>query len=175
MIKILQDSKKDENQILRSGCALVKQKEFGTPELLELVEKMKKAASQDEDGVALAAPQIGVNKRIFVIDADRGYAKNTKWRPVVFINPEIISVSNKQELKHEGCLSVRGVYGDTWRATSLKVSAFDEDGNKFNLTADGLTAHIVQHEYDHIDGILFIDHAINLVDDPDWQDHWKKK
>lgn len=175
MIKILQENNEKENEILRSGCTLVKQKEFGTPELLELVAKMKKAASQDIDGVALACPQIGINKRIFVIDTERGYANNVKWKPAVFINPDITSVSNKQELKHEGCLSVRGIYGDTWRAISVTVSAFDENGNKFNLVADGLTAHIIQHEYDHLDGILFTDHGINLVDDPNWQDHFNKK
>jgi peptide deformylase len=70
---------------------------------------------------------------------------------------------------------VRGIYGDTWRATSVTVSAFDENGNKFNLVADGLTAHIIQHEYDHLDGILFTDHGVNLVDDPNWQEHWTKK
>lgn len=175
MIKILQENDKKENEVLRSECLRVKEKEFKTDELFDLVSKMKKAASQDEDGVALACPQIGVNKKIFVINAERGYAKDVKWKPEVFINPEIKEVSNKQELKHEGCLSVRGIYGDTWRATSVTVSAFDEYGNKFSLVASGLTAHIIQHEYDHLEGILFIDHGVNLVDDPNWQEHWNKK
>ncbi len=174
MIKILQENDKKENEMLRAECLRVKDKEFKTDELLEIVNKMKKAASQDEDGVALAGPQIGINKKIFVIDSERGYEKNAKWKPEVFINPEIKEVSNKQELKHEGCLSVRGIYGDTWRATSVTVSAFDENGNKFSLVASGLTAHIIQHEYDHLDGILFIDHGINLVDEPNWQENLKK-
>lgn len=174
MIKILQENNEKENEVLRNACKQVMQKEFGTPDLLELVAKMKKAASQDHDGVALAAPQIGINKRIFVIDGERGFEKDSKWKPAVFINPEIVKFSNKQELKHEGCLSVRGIYGDTWRCTNVTVNAFDENGNKFSYNAGGLTAHIIQHETDHLDGILFIDHGVNLIDDPNWQTHWEK-
>jgi peptide deformylase len=174
MIKILQENEKKENIILRESCESVKQREFGSDELKELITKMQKAANQDPDGVALAAPQIGVNKRIFVIDPERGYEKEAKWKPAVFINPEIVKFSNKQELKHEGCLSVRGIYGDTWRCTNVTVNAFDIDGNKFSYGAGGLTAHIIQHETDHLDGILFIDHGVNLVDDPNWQTHWDK-
>lgn len=174
MINILQENNEQENKILRSDCAFVKQKEFKSVELTELIKKMKLAANQDEDGVALAAPQIGVNKRIFVIDEKRGFDDNVKWKQTVFINPEIVKLSNKQELKHEGCLSVRGIYGDTWRATSITVNAFNENGDKFSFVTSGVTAHIIQHEVDHLDGVLFIDHGINLVDDPDWRTHFKK-
>lgn len=173
MIKIFQENIEDENNILRNECAHIKPNEFKTPELKELIEKMKQAAAQDKDGVALAAPQIGVNKRIFVIVPSRGYSPDAKWRPEVFINPVITKVSNKQELKHEGCLSVRGIYGDTWRHTNLTVEAYDENGFKFNYGAGGLTAHIIQHEIDHLDGVLFIDHGINLEHDVNWQDRTK--
>lgn len=173
-IKILQENIEEENKILRLECESVKQKEFGSPELLSLIALMKKATVQDPDGVALAAPQIGINKKIFVV-APHSYAPDAKWRPEVFINPEIVKASNKQELKHEGCLSVRGIYGDTWRATNVTVSAFDEHGNKFSFGAGGLIAHIFQHEIDHLDGVLFIDHGINLEYDPEWQKHWDKK
>ena len=175
MIKILQENIESENERLRKDCELVKQKEFGTPELIDILNTMKKAARQDPDGVAVAAPQLGINKRIFVIDTERGYGPGAKWKPEVFINPVIINTSNKVELKHEGCLSVRGIYGDTWRAINVTVSAQDENGNKFSFGAGGITAHIIQHECDHLDGVLFIDHGINLEDDPNWRDHWDKK
>lgn len=175
MIKILQENIESENEILRKDCELVKAKEFGTPELTKILNIMKKAASQDPDGVALAAPQVGVNKRIFVVVPDRGYSKDAKWRPEVFINPEIIKSSSKVELKHEGCLSVRSIYGDTWRSTNVTVQAYDEKGNKFTFGAGGITAHIIQHETDHLDGVLFIDHGENLVEDPNWREHWDSK
>ncbi|MDQ5957321.1 MAG: peptide deformylase [Patescibacteria group bacterium] len=172
-IKILQENINEENAILREVCVPVKQSEFKTQKLLSIIDNMKKAAVQDPDGVALAAPQIGINKRIFVV-AGRSYDKDAKWKPEVFINPEIIKASNKQELKHEGCLSVRGIYGDTWRATNVTVAAFDEYGNKFNFGAGGLIAHIFQHEMNHLDGILFIDHGVNLEEDPNWYENLTK-
>ncbi len=175
MIKILQDNIDEENRILRNKCESIKKEEFGTEELKSLIDKMKKAASQDPDGVALAAPQIGINRRIFVIDEKRGFKEDAKWKPTVFINPEIINTSSKMLLMHEGCLSVRGTYGDTWRATNVTVTAYDENGNKFNYGAGGLTAHIIQHECDHLDGILFVDHGVNLMFDEDWRKHWEKK
>jgi peptide deformylase len=174
MIKILQEKVETENEVLRTVCAEVKQKEFKSDELNEIIKKMKQAARQDEDGVAVAAPQLGINKRIFTIDPERGFDKNAKWKPEVFINPELVKYSTKQEMKHEGCLSVRGIYGDTWRCVNVTINAYDENGNKFTYGAGGITAHIIQHEMDHLDGILFIDHGENLVDDPNWQDHWKK-
>ncbi len=175
MIKILQENDNSGNKILRTDCEKVKTKEFGSPELLEIIKKMKQAAVQDHDGVAVAAPQIGINKKIFVIDPERGYSVEAKWRPEVFINPEIVKTSNRVELKHEGCLSVRGIYGDTWRAVNVTVQAQDENGNKFSFAAGGITSHIIQHETDHLSGVLFIDHGINLEEDPNWKDHWKIK
>jgi len=162
MIKILQTYNEDENKILRDICVPVKQKEFKTQELLDILEKMKQAAHQQDDGVALAAPQIGVNKRMFVIDK-RAYEKsNLKWMPTVFINPSIVKTSKTQEIKDEGCLSVRKIYGSTWRAVNVTVTAYDENGAKFSYGAGGLIAHIIQHEIDHLDGILFIDHGFDL-------------
>jgi peptide deformylase len=175
VVKILQNKNKDEDKVLRKECEPVKDNEFGSKALIDLIQDMRLAASQDEDGVAVAAPQLGVNKRIFLIDTERGYVSSAKWRPEVFINPVIVKYSNKQELKHEGCLSVRGIYGDTWRCMNVTVEARDINGNKFTFGAGGITAHIIQHEIDHLDGILFIDHGINLVDDPDWRENFKKK
>ena len=135
--------------------------EFGSDELLDLIKAMKAEAVQDHDGVALAAPQLGVNKRIFVI-AERSYKNGQKWKPEVFINPEIVDSSKKMVTVHEGCLSVRGIYGSTDRYKNITVNAYDEMGNKFTYGAGGLIAHIIQHETDHLDGILFIDHGYEM-------------
>lgn len=157
---VIQIDEKDDNP-LRIVCVPVNKNEFGTEELLKLISQMKLEATRDHDGVALAAPQIGVCKRIFVI-ASRSYDDGQKWRPEVFINPEIIDNSKKSISVHEGCLSVRGIYGKTDRYKNVTVKAYDEYGNVFTYGAGGLIAHIIQHESDHLDGILFIDHGYEL-------------
>ncbi len=170
MIKILQNEDEKEARVLRANCDLIKTNEFGGEELISLIKNMQAAAKQDSDGVALAAPQIGVNKRIFVIDKEKGYSTAAKWRPEVFINPRIVDASRKEELRHEGCLSVRGLYGDTWRAIKVTVEAYDADGHKFIYGASGITSHIIQHEIDHLDGVLFVDHGINMIEDANWRE-----
>jgi peptide deformylase len=167
MYKLVQTHTKEGDAILRATSAPVSKNEFGTPELKKMIQEMKEIAHRESDGVALAAPQIGINKRIFVIDETRGYKPDAIWRPSVFINPTITKTSNKQEIKDEGCLSVRGIYGNTWRATNVTVKAYDENGNVFSYGAGGLVAHIVQHEIDHLDGVLFTDHGFDFRDDPD--------
>lgn len=157
---VIQIDEKEDNP-LRALCQPVAKSEFGSDELLNLIAIMKFEATRDHDGVALAAPQIGVCKRIFVI-AVRSYDDNQKWRPEVFINPEIVDNSKKMISVHEGCLSVRGIYGRTDRCKNVTVKAYDEHGNVFTYGAGGLIAHIIQHEADHLDGILFIDHGYEL-------------
>lgn len=151
----------DEKNPLRLIAKEVKKAEFGSPELLELIKEMQKALAKEADGVALAAPQIGVSKRIFVI-APSAYEEKAKWKPLVFINPSITKVSKKQEEMQEGCLSVRWVYGKTKRHLGATIEAYDELGNKFSFGATGLIAHIFQHETDHLDGVLFIDHGFDF-------------
>lgn len=157
---IVQLDESPEN-VLRQVCDEVKRSEFGTEELLKIIDKMKKEAVHDIDGVAIAAPQIGVAKRIFVI-AKKAYKGEAKWTPEVFINPKIIDTSKKHKVVHEGCLSVRGIYGCTERAMNVTVTAYDEMGNKFTYGAGGLISHIIQHENDHLDGVLFIDHGFDF-------------
>jgi peptide deformylase len=122
---------------------------------------MQESLSKEHDGVALAAPQIGITKRLFVV-APSAYPAEAKWKPLVFINPTIVKTSKKHADMQEGCLSVRWVYGKTTRAVSVTIEAYDEMGNKFSYGASGLIAHIFQHETDHLDGILFIDHGFDL-------------
>lgn len=112
-----------------------------------------------QNGVGLAAPQIGENVRIFVIDVS---ANNEPLNPIVFINPKIIKKSGAC-ISHEGCLSFPEAYTDVRRYANVMVKALDSNGRSFVMEAkDGtLLARAIQHEFDHLDGVLFIDHAIN--------------
>jgi peptide deformylase len=173
MIKILQQ----ENPILRKTALPVSHKDIGSKKLQSVLEDMSQALVEQGDGVAIAAPQIGVSLRIFVVagkifedDFVRGEKevkkkKNPK-KDLVFINPEIIKKSKDRKSVPEGCLSVRWLYGKTKRASKVTVEAYDEEGNKFEQEGTGLMAQIFQHEIDHLNGILFIDHAKNLEEIP---------
>ena len=104
----------------------------------------------EANGVGLAGPQIGVDKRIFVIDIGNG----DKY---CFINPVILTTTDDECLHEEGCLSIPGVYAKIRRPSGLKVQARNLEGKLFTLEADGLLARAIFHEYDHLDGKLFID------------------
>lgn len=112
-----------------------------------------------ENGVGLAAPQIGENVRVFVIDVS---TEKEPLNPRVFINPKIIKKSGAC-ISHEGCLSFPEAYTDVRRYANVMVKALDSNGRSFVLEAkDGsLLARAIQHEFDHLDGVLFIDHSIN--------------
>lgn len=112
-----------------------------------------------QNGVGLAAPQIGENVRVFVIDVSTG---NEPLNPMVFINPKIIKKSGAC-ISHEGCLSFPEAFTDVKRYANVMVKALDRNGRSFVLEAkDGtLLARAIQHEFDHLDGVLFIDHVIN--------------
>jgi len=124
-----------------------------TPEIAALIEDMKETMYA-APGCGLAAPQIGVSLRIFVIDT-AGEDEPSALR--VFINPEIVSREGKA-IWEEGCLSFPGVHEEIERAAKVTVRALDERGQKVELTADGLLGVAVQHENDHLDGVLMIDH-----------------
>ena len=104
----------------------------------------------DADGVGLAGPQVGKNLRMFVLIADDDVRR-------VFINPQIIKTSEELGDYDEGCLSIPQVYETIRRPVKVTVQALNENGKPFTLDADGLLARIIQHEYDHLDGIVFID------------------
>ena len=112
-----------------------------------------------QNGVGLAAPQIGVNQRIFVVDVSTG---DEPLNPIVFINPKIIKKSGACR-SHEGCLSFPEAFTDVKRYANVMIKAMDRKGKSFVLEAkDGtLLARCIQHEFDHLDGILFIDHSMN--------------
>lgn len=154
----------DGNPVLRQVAAPVAEDQFRTPELESIVNDMIEALDAEPDGVAIAAPQIGVPLRIFVVRYDRLQPSPT-GTPLpaqngVFINPEFIRASRRREEMDEGCLSVRGTYGKTYRHERATVRARDLDGTRFERGGGGILAQVFQHETDHLNGILFIDHVI---------------
>lgn len=133
-----------------------------------LIDDMKSATLDWEDsrehelGVALAAVQINELKRVVVIREDFEDKKNRNF--IVFINPEITKKEGDIVEDYEGCLSIKDIYGKVPRHNKVKVKALDISGNEFRVTAEGFLARIFQHEIDHTNGIVFIDH---IKDDPD--------
>lgn len=157
------DIKQQDEPVLRLPTEEVAPDEIGSQKLKKILEDMRSALHDTDDGVAIAAPQIGVSLRIFLVRgsvfADRADIPN---EDKIFINPEIISTSSKKELVDEGCLSVRNVYGKIKRSPQATVRAENENGETFEMGASGLLAQIFQHETDHLDGILFIDNAMDI-------------
>lgn len=145
---------------------------YGTPSLREKSKEVHKVSKKIKDlvkdlldtlyaqnGVGLAAPQIGENYRVFVIDTSSG---DEPLNPMVFINPKIIKKSGAF-ISNEGCLSFPEVYTDVRRYSYVMVKAQDENGRSFVIEGkgDSLLCKALQHEFDHLEGILFIDHARN--------------
>lgn len=123
-----------------------------TPKLQELIDDMFDTM-YEANGVGLAAPQVGILKRIFVIDCGDEDGNSV---PYVFINPEILEKEGVQT-GYEGCLSVPGKSGMVPRAEKVKVRAFNEKMEEFELEAEGLLARCILHENDHLDGIVYVD------------------
>jgi peptide deformylase len=111
----------------------------------EMIEALK-----DGKGVGLAGPQIGLSKRIFVVHIEGD-------TPRVFINPSILETSQETVKYEEGCLSLPGVWVDVIRPKKVKIQAWNEKGRPFTLETDGILARVILHEYDHLEGLLFID------------------
>ncbi len=113
----------------------------------------------DAPGIGLAAVQIGVPRRMLVIDVSREGEEKT---PLVFINPEVIASSDDRSVYEEGCLSIPDYYAEVERPATVKVKYLDRDGKEHLVDADGLLATCLQHEIDHLNGVLFIDHISRL-------------
>jgi peptide deformylase len=137
-------------------------------DIKQLIEDMKSAtldweqSREHEVGVALAAVQIDVLLRVVVVRNDFNNKSDETFN--VFINPEITKYEGEIEEDYEGCLSIKDVYGKVPRHTRVKIKALDEAGRPFRVTAEGFLARVFQHEIDHTNGVVFIDH---IKDDPD--------
>lgn len=105
-----------------------------------------------EEGVGLAAPQVGVGRRVIVIDP-----RDEAVEPFALLNPQIVEFSEDRERDEEGCLSIPGLKEIVERPRSVRVEGLDREGHSVSIAADGLLARILQHEVDHLDGILFVD------------------
>lgn len=160
-IKILQIG----DPILRTVSSPIPVSAIQTVEVKKLILTLKDAIDSQADAAAISAIQIGKPVRLFVIskkvfNTDSGKTKESN--DLVFINPVITKVSKTKQLLEEGCLSVRYVYGKVLRPEKVTVEAYNEAGKKFTRGFSGLLAQIVQHETDHLNGILFTDKAIDL-------------
>lgn len=111
----------------------------------------------EEKGVGLAATQVDIHQRIVVMDVSENGDQ-----PIVLINPEIIAKSDETLINEEGCLSVPGFYAKVDRHTSCTVKALDRDGKEFTLDGEGLLSICIQHELDHLNGVLFVDYLSPL-------------
>lgn len=148
-------------EVLRMGNPLLPQvsepvKEFGSPELDDLIEDLFDTMAA-QNGAGLAAPQIGVLKRVVVF----GVQKNPRYPDVeevpttILINPLVQPLGRRMEEDWEGCLSVPGLRGLVPRYTHVRYSGYDRHGNRIEREASGFHARVVQHECDHLDGILY--------------------
>jgi methionyl-tRNA formyltransferase len=172
----------DGAPVLREIAKPVPEELFGSTELARLIKDMEDALDQELEGVALAAPQIDVPYRVFIVRKDRTLPfppdlPEGKIPPPlppeieVYINPEIVKTSRKRALLDEGCLSVHGVYGSTKRHERVTLRARRVDGSRFERSGGGIMAQIFEHETDHLNGILFIDHAEHLIRIPRGSTH----
>lgn len=152
----------DGDPVLREKAQAIDPALYGSGELKAMLRDMEAALDAEPDGVALAAPQIGLNKRIFIVRFDRMLPREEG--PEVpergtFVNPEFVKTSRRMVEMDEGCLSVRGVYGKTFRHERATIAAVDEEGKRVERGGGGVLAQAFQHEMDHLDGVLFVDHA----------------
>ncbi len=147
----------DPHPILRKVAKKVTALELRMPLTQQLIDDMLETMYA-APGIGLAAPQVGVSKRIFVADvAD----EEGQRKPYVFVNPVITELQG-EETATEGCLSLPGILGDVTRAQSCVVTGWDRHGRKVRVEASGLLARCFQHEADHLDGILITDKATNI-------------
>lgn len=148
----IREIRKKGDEILRKKCRPVKEIDDRINQLIDdMLETMYEA-----DGVGLAAPQVGILKRICVIDVGEG--------PIVLVNPEKVQESPEQVQATEGCLSIPGIYGEVTRPQRVVVKALNRKGEPFTIEGTDLLARALCHEIDHLDGILFEDKVIRYID-----------
>lgn len=136
--------------VLRQRAAPVSQVDDEVRRLVDDLFETMRAAK----GVGLAANQVGVARRVAVVDVG-----DQEPPPLVLINPSIIGRSDEADTAEEGCLSIPEIYGDVERPLAITVAATDQDGRPYRVELTGYKARAVQHEIDHLDGVLFLDHV----------------
>lgn len=157
-----------QNPILRERAQEIPTGEITSEKIQNLIKTMKDVLNVSDDGVGLAAPQIGESVRLFLVseealaidrgeDTEQKDGKRKAWDALVFINPVIKKFSAKKTDMVEGCLSVPGIYGMVRRPEKIEIEWHDERGKKYSRGCSKFFARVIQHEMDHINGILFID------------------
>ena len=146
--------------VLRKNCIELDEK---YPNLDKLIADMYDTM-HNANGIGISAPQIGLSIRLFVIDLSPYHEEDPSIPNIkkVFINPEIVQEYGPDNNHNEGCLSIPGIREDITRKSKIKIKYFDEKFHSFNEEVDGIFARVFQHEYDHLNGILFIDHLSPL-------------
>ncbi len=179
---------KEPHQILRGLTHEVGRETIATRRIQNLIRAMKTTLAETLDGVGLAAPQIGEPLQIFIVSEEaseidrrrtadklppgeviaekKDHSEKKQWQYQVFINPKVKKLSRALTKDTEGCLSVPGVFGTVDRREKITVEAYDEHGKKFTRGASRFFARVIQHEFDHLNGALFIDKAENLMKIP---------
>ncbi len=176
------------DEIVQKGAKVLSQKAievpkhlFGTKELKKMIARMSAVLRETEHGVALAANQIGLPYRVFVV---RGFVMEGKERKdpsaekiadIEFVNPKLTKLSRKKELIDEACLSVPGYHGNIKRSLRASVRAYDRKGKRFERGASGLLAQVFQHECDHLEGILYVDKAEKVFENEEETEVDKKE
>lgn len=180
MKEILQEK---GNAVLHTPTNEIPVENIKSPKIQKIIKEMSQALLSQDDGVALAGPQIGYPLSIFIVSGkifDRDFIEGREERieseedtkkakqkvpDMVYINPRILKLSKEKEWLPEGCLSARWLYGRAHRSKKATITAYDENGKKFVRGASGLLAQIFQHETDHLKGVMFTDHAKDIIEE----------
>lgn len=169
----------EENPVLHQVAFEVRLGDISGRYIQQLIAEMKSLLAVEKYGVALAAPQVGEPLRLFVVS---GRALRKRANPdgssetppdQVYINPVLTKMSREKKDKHEGCLSIRGYWGKVPRAEKVTIEAYDEHGNHFTRGASGFLAHIFQHEFDHLEGVLYTEKAVEIQEEVEEEEEVK--
>jgi peptide deformylase len=147
--------------VLRMKARSLDQAEIGTPRIQALIDDMMQTMTEYR-GAGLAAPQVHERLRLFVASLDSGDDNEPSAEPIALINPEIAIVGTGVAEDWEGCLSIPEIRGRVSRARDIKVRAFDRHGERVEIRAKDFAARVIQHETDHLDGVLFLDRMQRL-------------
>jgi peptide deformylase len=156
--------------VLRERAGEVSSEELSSPEIQGLIDSLIETRRM-AGGAGLAAPQVGVSKRIAVVEVDEAtrYAYKPLVPLTVLVNPVVEQLGDETLLINEGCLSVPDLRGDVERYLSVRVDYFDRNGAECSVVVDGLTAGTFQHEVDHLDGVLFLDRVADTRTLSTWE------
>lgn len=162
--------------LLKQKASPVPESEIASPKIQTLIDDLI-ATLRENDGVGLAAPQVYEPLRLVCVESQNNprYPDKESFPLMILINPQITKHSSEKELDWEGCLSIPNLRGQVPRAARITVSALGRTGEPLTIKPDGFLARVIQHEYDHLEGVLFLDRMrglSTLTNLTDWQRYW---